>query len=115
MPHSHCDGHHDHDHESYDELGVQYNLFQKIDIENLQCLNESIDGAGKTVFKPWERRLDRTQVVIDFNVSTYLLFIIYYVGFIYFDKLLFRSMLKVMQMKSYSLIYLSLAILNLKV
>lgn len=62
MSHSHCDGHHDHDHASDDEIGVQYNLFQKIDIENLQCLNESIDGSGKTVFKAWDRRLDRTQV-----------------------------------------------------
>lgn len=61
MPHSHCHGH-DHDHGSSDELGLQYNLFEKIDKENLQCLNESVDGAGKTVFKPWNNRLDRIHV-----------------------------------------------------
>lgn len=61
MSHTHCDGH-DHDHAGDDEIGVQYNLYQKIDIENLQCLNETIDGSGKTVFKSWDRRLDRTQV-----------------------------------------------------
>lgn len=62
MSHSHCD--HDHSHDNFDEIGIQYNLFEKIDIENLQCLNESVDGAGKTVFKPWDKRLDRTQVSI---------------------------------------------------
>jgi len=39
-------------------------LYQKIDVEKLQCLNESEEGSGKTVFKPWEDRLDRTKVSI---------------------------------------------------
>lgn len=63
MPHSHChDGHHDHDHGSSEDIGIQYNLFEKIDKENLQCLNEVVEGSGKTVFKPWEKRLDMTEV-----------------------------------------------------
>lgn len=37
-------------------------LYQKIDTENLQCLNEAEDGSGKTVFKPWDERLDKTKV-----------------------------------------------------
>lgn len=61
MPHSHCHHDHDHDHDS-DELGIQYNLYEKIDKDNLQCLNESVEGSGKTVFKPWEKRMDRSQV-----------------------------------------------------
>lgn len=65
MAHSHCNhGNHDHDHGSGGEIGVQYNLFEKIDKENLHCLNESVDGSGKTVFKPWETRLDTSQVSI---------------------------------------------------
>lgn len=63
MPHGHCHHeHHDHDHSSSDELGIQYNLYEKIDKDNVQCLNESVEGSGKTVFKPWEKRLDRTDV-----------------------------------------------------
>ncbi|XP_050361663.1 PITH domain-containing protein CG6153 [Nymphalis io] len=77
MPHSHCN--HDHSHENLDEIGIQYNLFEKIDIENLQCLNESIDGAGKTVFKPWEKRLDRTQYV-ESDADEELLFNIPFTG-----------------------------------
>ena len=40
-------------------------LFQRIDTEKVQCLNESVDGSGKTVFKPWEDRLDVSQVKIN--------------------------------------------------
>ncbi|XP_028162754.1 PITH domain-containing protein CG6153 isoform X2 [Ostrinia furnacalis] len=80
MAHSHChDGHHDHDHADSDEMGIQYNLFEKIDKENLECLNESIDGAGKTVFKPWDKRLDRTNFV-ESDADEELLFNIPFTG-----------------------------------
>ena len=39
-------------------------LYQKIDTEKLECLNESEEGAGKTVFKAWEDRLDRDKVSV---------------------------------------------------
>ena len=41
-----------------------YSLYQKIDTEKLQCLNEAEDGSGKAVFKPWDERLDRTKVCV---------------------------------------------------
>lgn len=44
------------------ERGVEYELYRRIDIEKLQCLNESRDGDGKLVFKPWDQRTDRTKV-----------------------------------------------------
>ncbi len=37
-------------------------LYKKIDLSKVQCLNESEDGAGKTVFKPWDERFDREKV-----------------------------------------------------
>ena len=46
-----------------EESGVAYSLYQKIDMNNLTCLNEETDGSGKTVFKPWESRLDREKFV----------------------------------------------------
>ncbi|XP_026144406.1 PITH domain-containing protein 1 isoform X2 [Carassius auratus] len=45
------------------ERGVEYELYKRIDIEKLQCLNESRDGDGKLVFKPWDQRTDRTKFV----------------------------------------------------
>ncbi|CAF4761139.1 unnamed protein product [Pieris macdunnoughi] len=79
MPHSHCHGEHDHDHSNPAELGLQYNLYAKIDKDNLQCLNETIDGSGKTVFKPWENRLDRNEFV-ESDADEELLFNIPFTG-----------------------------------
>lgn len=51
-----CEG--DHDHDNTPEMGIQYSLYAKIDKDNLECLNESVEGSGKTIFKPWEERLN---------------------------------------------------------
>lgn len=48
---------------------LNYSLYQKIDTEKLQCLNESEEGAGKTVFKPWDERLDKTKVRIIYTCT----------------------------------------------
>lgn len=45
------------------EMGIQYSLYKRIDLENLECLNEEEDGSGKTVFKPYESKLDTSQVL----------------------------------------------------
>ncbi|KAF9822973.1 hypothetical protein SFRURICE_018147 [Spodoptera frugiperda] len=79
MSHHHCHGHHDHDHSNADEIGFQYNLYEKIDKENLQCLNETIEGSGKTVFKPWDKRLDTTHFV-ESDADEELLFNIPFTG-----------------------------------
>uniref|UniRef100_A0A914W3S5 PITH domain-containing protein n=1 Tax=Plectus sambesii TaxID=2011161 RepID=A0A914W3S5_9BILA len=66
MAHHHGHGgacSHEHDHEESDELGVQYSLYQKIDLEKVACLNELVEGSGKTVFKPWDQRLIKDQYV----------------------------------------------------
>lgn len=44
------------------ERGLEYGLYRRIDLEKLQCLNESRDGDGKLVFKPWDRRNERDKV-----------------------------------------------------
>lgn len=51
-----CEG--DHDHHETPERGVEYSLYTKIDKDNLECLNETEEGSGKNVFKPWEDRLN---------------------------------------------------------
>lgn len=44
------------------ERGLEYGLYRRIDVEKVQCLNESRDGDGKLVFKPWDQRNDRDKV-----------------------------------------------------
>ncbi len=53
-PHGHAD--------DGNELGAHYTLFQKVDLVNVVCLNEEVEGSGKTVFKPWNERLCRQKV-----------------------------------------------------
>ncbi|XP_059049776.1 PITH domain-containing protein GA19395 [Achroia grisella] len=78
MSHGHCHDH-DHDHSNSEDIGINYNLYEKIDKENLQCLNETVDGSGKTVFKSWERRLDLTEFV-ESDADEELLFNIPFTG-----------------------------------
>lgn len=59
--HGHGHGCCEDDHEPA-ERGVEYGLYSRIDIDKLQCLNESRDGDGKLVFKPWDQRTDREKV-----------------------------------------------------
>ena len=66
---------------------MQYSLYQRIDMSKLTCLNETVsthcplrsslshesdlqhfldfqvENSGRLVFKPWERRLDKTECV----------------------------------------------------
>ena len=65
MPQHHCD-HECNGHSSLndsEDLGVLYSLFSKIDLGKLECLNEAEEGSGKTVFKPWEERMDMEKVM----------------------------------------------------
>ena len=45
-----------------EQRGLAYGLYLRIDLERLQCLNESREGRGRGVFKPWEERTDRSKV-----------------------------------------------------
>ncbi|XP_018319562.1 PITH domain-containing protein GA19395 [Agrilus planipennis] len=72
-----CEG--DHDHHETPEMGIQYGLYTKIDKENLECLNESIENSGKKVFKPWEERLNFTEYV-ESDADEELLFNIPFTG-----------------------------------
>ena len=65
--HSHgsggCGGHgHSHDLEGDADFSNQFSLYLKIDLERVTCLNEATDGSGKTVFKPYDQKLDREKV-----------------------------------------------------
>lgn len=71
--------HEHHDHPVGPEAGIEYSLYTKIDTDNLECLNEHIDGAGKSVFKPWEDRLKKDKYV-DSDADEELLFNIPFTG-----------------------------------
>jgi hypothetical protein len=81
-----ADGHHHHHHGGHcgcghaqEDHALSYSLYTKIDIENVKCYNEHVSGAGKTVFKPWDNRLDTTMYV-DSDVDEELLFYIPFTG-----------------------------------
>lgn len=73
--------HHNHDcckgHFSVDpsgDLGIQYSLYNKIDLDKVECLNEDVEGSGKSIFKPWEDRLDKEKVRSFFNYNIFILY-----------------------------------------
>uniref|UniRef100_A0A182M834 PITH domain-containing protein n=1 Tax=Anopheles culicifacies TaxID=139723 RepID=A0A182M834_9DIPT len=45
------------------EIGIHYSLYEKIDMHNVECLNEELEGSGKTVFKPYNERLSHDKFV----------------------------------------------------
>lgn len=79
--HGHGHGGHHHgcceDEHEAPERGVEYALYLRIDLEKMQCLNESRDGDGKLVFKPWDQRTDREKVPGVFRVIKPTLLVIY--------------------------------------
>ena len=81
--HGHSHGHGGCDHGSAgkvgEEAGIAYSLYQKIDMNMLTCLNEESEESGKTVFKPWESRLDREKFVTS-DADEELLFNIPFTG-----------------------------------
>ena len=80
MSHNHSHGHcndesHGHDHDIPEEQGPRDILYSRIDRPNVVALN-SESGTGPEVIKPWDKRLDETEVSyrISFmqSSSTYL-------------------------------------------
>lgn len=57
--HSGCCGHGD----DANEGMSAYSLYQKIDLVNVECLNEKVDESGVKVFKAWNERLNRHDYV----------------------------------------------------
>lgn len=69
--HSHgCGGCDDHEHVTEAELAAEYSLYTKIDTHRVQCLNEAEEESGKLVFKAWDKRLDKEQVIYLFFFSS---------------------------------------------
>ena len=54
------------------ELGIQYSLYKKIDKEKLICLNEAVEGSCKSIFKPYEQRLNFDTVR---NYETFIMYV----------------------------------------
>ena len=50
------------DHQSTDDNSAEWNLFYKIDLDNLQCLNEETDGSCRKIFRNWDELLSKQHV-----------------------------------------------------
>lgn len=48
-----------------EENSLGYSLYQKINLTNVECLNEKIDGSGVKVFKAWTERFNEDSVESD--------------------------------------------------
>uniref|UniRef100_A0A2M4C042 Putative thioredoxin-like protein n=1 Tax=Anopheles marajoara TaxID=58244 RepID=A0A2M4C042_9DIPT len=83
MPHGHSHGNNcEHAAIGIDdelEMGIQYSLYQKIDMANVECLNEELEGSGKTVFKAYNDRLSDDKFVAS-DADEELLFNIPFTG-----------------------------------
>ena len=67
MPFDHNCNHAQCDHEPTTDDASEWNLNTRIDLENLQCLNEEIDGSCKKIFRSWDDRLNREYVIMIFK------------------------------------------------
>ncbi len=79
-----CGGGHGHSHgapaaKAEEDFGLQFGLYQKIDMEAMECLNEAVENSGKTVFKPHDQRKDREKFVIS-DADEELLFNVPFTG-----------------------------------
>ena len=93
MAHGHnCNGSCDHSHDdpAGDSVGVAYSLYSKIDLNRLECLNEAVDGSAKTIFKPWNERLDNENYV-ESDADEELLFNIAFTGNIKLKGIIVRG------------------------
>ena len=52
--------------------GVEYSLYSKIVMDEVECLNEAEENSGRTVFKSWENRMDKEKVHSTNNINAYL-------------------------------------------
>ncbi|XP_010911743.1 uncharacterized protein [Elaeis guineensis] len=57
-----------HDHSCEDHnCSADWSLYKHIDFSKVSALNESIAGSVKSVFKPWNRRLDTSEGLLESN------------------------------------------------
>ncbi|KAL5227755.1 hypothetical protein ABZP36_016020 [Zizania latifolia] len=57
-----------HDHSCEDHnCAADWSLFNHIDVPKVVALNESVAGSAKSVFKPWEQRLDTSGGFLESN------------------------------------------------
>nr|CAB3264899.1 PITH domain-containing protein 1 [Phallusia mammillata] len=72
------DHNHDHSHEQEDQ-SAQFSLYIKINLSRVECLNELEENSGKSVFKPWDERLNHDKFV-ESDADPELLFNIPFTG-----------------------------------
>ncbi|KAG0042431.1 hypothetical protein BGZ83_000463 [Gryganskiella cystojenkinii] len=91
--HHHGHGHDDHDHdhdESPDSGLVHESLHQRIDHDNVVCLNESEPGQGRSILKPWHEKMDDTKI-LESDADEQLILRIPFTGMVKLKSITIRS------------------------
>lgn len=66
-------------HSGSEDALSSFSLYKFIDLHGLECLNESVPGSGKLVFKPYESRNEST-VYVESDLDQELLFNVPFTG-----------------------------------
>lgn len=88
--HDHGHGGHDHSHVPQPHTSSAQTLYNRISHAGIRTLNESEDGAGASVFKDWESRLD-TKKFLESDVDEQLLIHVPFTGLCKIHSLLIRT------------------------
>ncbi|KAM3282101.1 PITH domain-containing protein 1 isoform X2 [Capsicum chacoense] len=65
-----------HDHDCGDHnCSSDWSLFKHIDLPKVSALNEAVTGSVKSVFKPWEQRLNSSEGHLESNEDDYELIV----------------------------------------
>ncbi|KAF9172517.1 PITH domain-containing protein 1 [Mortierella sp. AD011] len=89
--HGHNHGDHDHDHDELPESGlVHESLYQRIDHDNVVCLNEAEPNSGRSVLKPWHEKMDDSKFV-ESDADEQLIFRIPFTGLVKLKSISLRT------------------------
>ncbi|ORX56815.1 DUF1000-domain-containing protein [Hesseltinella vesiculosa] len=88
---SHChDEHCDHDHDDLPGAGDQFLLYQRIDHDNVRCLNEMEPDSGKLIIRPWNERMDNSKF-LESDADEQLLIYVPFTGMIKLRTICLRT------------------------
>ncbi|KAI1869340.1 hypothetical protein JX265_006712 [Neoarthrinium moseri] len=91
--HSHGDGGHDHEHDHSDDItpALQYSLYQHIDFDGVNAMNEAAPGSGRAIVKKtWAERL-QVEPELESDADEQIILNVPFTGQVKLHSILLRS------------------------